>query len=305
VNTTTRSALTATVLCLGLLACGKNDGAAAEAAAEKQAHEAAMADLKQPVALIAGYAPYAKYPDNPDKYFPARHPDYEKSTLCAANEIRYAANKARQKLETSSAKATVDLQAALGALTQACAEADDTDKLAKCGASIKALDAALAKTSAAAAALGVAGSYPRVAPESVTDEAKKAMATFLKARGPGDAEKAFVAKRSDSAVSPTDLSSSCEAAQAAAGDAADAYEKADEPIRLVAATRKMAMDSQCRRISEIINLSRDLGECKAKKKMKTPDCKTVCGKVKNWVDDGFPAAAFAPLEKDYTDQCKG
>ncbi len=287
------------------MACGKgDDGAAAEAAAEKKAHEAAIADLKQPIALIAAYSPYARYPEHPDKFFPARHPDYEKSTLCAANEIRYAANKARQKLEVNPAKATQDLQAALRTVTQACADADEPDKLTKCGDSIKGLDAALDKTGAAAAAMGVAGKYPRVAPDAVTDEAKTYMATFLKARGPGDAEKAFVEKRNDPKLTPGDISAACDAAQAAAGDAAMTYEKADEPIRLVAVTRKMALDSQCRRIAELQNLSRDLLECKNKKKAKTPECKNTCGKVKTWIDDGFPAAAFAPIEKDFADICK-
>jgi hypothetical protein len=302
VNTITRSALPVLALVLGVAACGKGDnGAAAEAEAEKKAHEAAIADLKQPIALIAGYSPFARYPENPDKYFPARHPDYEKSTLCAANEIRYAANKARQKLEVSSANATKELQEALRGVTGACADAEDPDKLVKCTAAVKALDASLEKTGAAAAALGVPGKYPRVAPESVTEEAKTAMASFLRARGPGPNEKAFVEKRNDGKASPADVIAACESAQADAASAAMSYEKAVEPIRLVAATRKMAMDSQCRRLGEIDGLRKDLSDCK--KKPKSADCKVVCGKIKIWVEDGFPAAAFAPVTKDYEDIC--
>jgi hypothetical protein len=304
VRTTTRRTLPGLLLALGLAACGKGDNAgAAEGEAEKKAHEAAIADLKQPIALIAGYTPYARYPENPDKYFPVRHPDLEKSTLCAANEIRYAANKARQKLEVSSANATKDLQNALRTVTQDCAEADEPGKLVKCAAALKGLDASLEKASAAAAAMGVAAKYPRVAPESVTDEARTAMATFLKARGPGANEKAFAEKRSDPKLTPTDVIAACQAAQDDANAAAQTYEKADEPIRLVAVTRKMAIDSQCRRMGELDGLRNDMTGCKDKKKAKTTECKIVCGKVKTWIDDGFPAAAFVPVTSQYTDTC--
>jgi hypothetical protein len=296
---------TAGALLSPALGCGKGSGDAGSGAdgadAEKKAHEAAIADLKQPVAIMAAYSPYAKYPDNPDKYFPARHPDYEKSTLCAANEIRYAANKARQKLETSSASATKDLQDALRGVTGACADADDQDKLAKCTGALKALDASLDKANQAASAMGVTAKYPRIAPESVTDDARNAMASFLKARGPGANEKAFVEKRSDPKVAPADVIAACQSADDDASAAAQQFEKADEPIRLVAATRKMAMDSQCRRMGEIDALAKDLAACK--KKPKSADCKVVCGKTKIWVDDGFPAAAFAPVAKDYEEVC--
>ena len=304
-NPRPRIASSALLLALTVAACGKgDDGAAAAVAAEKAAHETAITDLKQPVALISGYSPYARYPESPGKYFPARHPDLEKSTLLAANETRYAANKARQKLEAVSSKATEALQAALSAVTQACADADEPGKLTKCTDSVKALDGALEKTGAAATALGVAGKYPRIAPESVTDEARTAMATFLKARGPGGNEKSFADKRSDPKLTPADITTACQTAQDDAAAAAQTYEKADEPIRLVAATRKMAMDSQCRRIGEITNLARDLDECKKKTKAKSTECKVICGKVKVWVDDGFPAAAFEPIAKDFADICK-
>ncbi len=302
----TRSALAGLVLALaltsGLGGCGKGQNPADEqAAAEKSAHEAAIADLKQPIAIIAAYVPYARYPEGTDKYTPQRHPDLDKSTLAAANEIRYAANKARQKLEVSSANATKDLQGALKAVTEACADAVEPGTLTKCAGTVKALDAALEKTGAAAAAMGVAGKYPRVAPESVTDEARAAIAPFLKAKGPAAAETAYVAKRSDPKASPADVMGACQAAQGDADDAARNFEKADEPIRLVAVTRKMARDSQCRRLDELQNLGKDLIDCR--KKTKSTECRIVCGKVKNWIDDGLPAAAFTPVEKDYADIC--
>jgi hypothetical protein len=298
------SALVAAVAVAAALGgCGKGDKpeVTGERDGEKHAHEAAIADLRQPIALIAGYTPYAHYPENPDKYFPVRHPDWEKSTLLAANEIRYAANKARQKLEASSAEATKGVQAALGAVTGACADADDPDKLAKCTAAVTGLDAALEKASTVASVMGVTGKYPRIAPDSVTDEARTAMASFLKARGPGPNEKTFIEKRSDAKATPAEVMAACQSADDDASSAAQAFQKADEPVRLVAATRKMALDSQCRRLGEIDGLAKELAGCR--KKPKSADCKATCGKMKIWVDDGFPAAAFAPVAKDFADIC--
>jgi hypothetical protein len=307
VNTTSRTALPnaltvlSLALALGLVACGKAAPVESAADGQKKAHEAAVADLKQPIALIAAYAPYARYPDSTDKYAPARHPDLDKSTLCAANEIRYAANKARQKLEVSSSDATKDVQTALGAVTAACADASEPGSITKCADAVTALDASLAKTAAAATALGVAGKYPRVAPESVTDEAKASIASFLKAKGPGASDKAYADKRADPKASAGDVIAACQAAQGDASQGAQVFEKADEPIRLIAATRKMSLDSQCRRLDEVQSLSKDLSDCR--KKAKSTECKIVCGKTKNWIDDGLPAATFAPIAKDYADIC--
>ena len=250
--TPSRHALAAALLVLAAAGCGNKDKEAAhdEANTEKMAHEAAIAVLKQPIALIAGYSPYARFPEPTGKFFPARHIDLDKSTLCAANEIRYAANQARQKLEVSRANATKDIQAALRGVTGACAEADEAEKLGKCADAVKALDIALERASSAAAAMGVGAKYPRVAPEAVTVEARAAMASFLKARGPSANESAFVQKRNDPSASPADVLAACQSAQEAADAAAQAYEKADEPIRLVAVTRKMALDTQCRRLGE-------------------------------------------------------
>jgi hypothetical protein len=166
---------------------------------------------------------------------------------------------------------------------------------------VKALDASLEKTGAAAAAMGVAGKYPRIAPDSVTPEAQAAIAPYLRARGPGAAEKAYVEKRQDPKASVADVIAACQAAQVDADAAASAFEKADEPIRLTAATRKMARDSQCRRLGELEGLNKDLVDCK--KKAKSTECKIVCGKVKGWIEEGLPAAAFTPIQKEYTDIC--
>ena len=291
------------LLALCLAGCGKGNAVDEGAESAKKAHAAAITALKQPIALISVYAPYAKYPDGVDKYAPQRHSDLDKSTECAANEMRYAANKAKQRLEVDADAATKDLQAALGAVTGACADATEPGSLTKCTAAIAALDASLDKTGAAAAALGVAGKYPRVGPDAVTDEAKAAIAPFLRAKGPGDNEKAYVAKRSDPKASVLDVQNACASADGDAAAAMSAFEKADEPIRMVAVTRKLALDSQCRRLDEILNLSKDVAGCSKKAKAKTTECKIVCGKAKNALEVGLPAAVFASMATDVGDIC--
>src|SRR5215471_18169973 len=94
--------LVVVALTLGSTACPKGGDDESGPAADKKAHEAAINDVREPVALISAYQPFTRYPEDKDKYSPKRKPDLERSTACAANEIRFAANKARQKLETSS-----------------------------------------------------------------------------------------------------------------------------------------------------------------------------------------------------------
>lgn len=283
------------------LGCKGGSETEAQAAAEKKALEAAATEVKQPVGVIAAYLPHLRQPARKEKYAPKRGSDVEKATLYAANEIRYAANGAKQKIERNSAASTKDLIAALQTIAGACAEASDDEKLEKCAAAVGALDAALQKTEAAGAAAGVTTKYPRVAPEAITEEAKKAIAPFLKARGPGAAETAYQAKRSDAAVSMSDVISACQAAADETDGVSRAYEKADEPIRIIAVTHKMSVDSQCNGLKAAEAIHKDVNDCR--KKAKSSECKIVCAKAKTVLDDGIPAAAFAPLEKDYAEIC--
>lgn len=286
-----------------LAACGKGKDENGEAEAEKKAHESAIADLKQPIALISVYAPFVSYPpESKDKYFPKRHTDLEQSTQTAANEVRYAANKAKQTLEVSSAKATVDLQGALKNVTTSCADAVEPEMLDKCNAALKALDASLEKTQAAATAMGVAGKYPRIGPDAVTPEAKKAIDPFLRSKGPTDADKAYAQKRADAGASVADVITACQAAMNDASSAASTFEKAEESIRLIAVKRKMSMDSQCHILEVVQGLQKDVNDCRKKPKNNT-DCKVVCGKAKNVLDEGVPAAAFQSLQTDFNDVC--
>jgi hypothetical protein len=166
---------------------------------------------------------------------------------------------------------------------------------------VVALDAALGKASAALTAAGSAAKFRRIAPDAITDEAKKAIAPFLRALGPGPTEQAYFAKRSDEKASFDDVSSACQAAADEAAKVGAAFEHADEPLRLVAVTHKLSLDSQCRVLNETDGQRKDLADCK--KKAKSTECKVVCSKVRTRIEEGLPAAVFANMEQDANKIC--
>lgn len=291
--------LAAVAVALGLFpACKGNDEAALAAAAEKAAQEKAAADLKEPVALIAAYNPYLRPAASTDKYLPKRRPDEDRATTFVGEEIRHAANKARQTLSGDS-PVVKDLVAALTPITASCAGVEDPEASAKCADAITKLDEALKKAEAAS---NGAVKFPRVAPESVTADAKKAIEPFLRAKGPGPAGKTYAEKRGDPKASFDDVSGACQAALGEADAAQAAFEKAAEPLRLIAVTRKMSMESQCNLLTATDTLRKEVNECR--KKAKSAECKVSCGKAKARVEDGIPAAALESLAKDVADICK-
>ena len=285
-----------------LAACGNNNAENAKAEAEKKAMDAAAASLAEPVGLLSAYQPHLAPPAEKDKYFPQRHPDLDRAMAAAATEIRHAANAARQAVERAAAEGTKDLETALKGVTVACTDATETEALAKCATAVKALDAALEKTDTARTAAGAATKFPRIAPESITPNAKKSLDKFLKAKGNSAADIEFVKKRSDPGVMSQDVIGACQAAVAEADKTQTEYERAEEHIRLIAVTHKMALESQCGRLGNADTMQKDVAGCK--KKAKTPECKVVCGKAKALIDDGVPAAAFEPLAKEYTEVCE-
>lgn len=301
VRQTNRIALIAAALGIALVAgagCKGEDKEAAAAAAEKAAQEKAAADLKQPVAVIAAYLPYLKPAPSTDKYIPKRRPDEDRATTFVAEEIRHAANKARQTLSGDS-PVVKDLVAALTPITASCASVEDPEAAGKCEATVKALDEALKKAEGAS---NGAVKFPRIAPESVTPEAKKEIEPFLRAKGPGPAGKTYAEKRADPKAAFADVASACQAAQDEASDAAAAFEKAAEPLRLIGVTRKMSMESQCTGLNAVEQLRKDVNDCR--KKAKSTECKVTCSKAKAKVEDGVPAAVLSPLEKDVAEICK-
>lgn len=284
------------------LGAGACNGTAAEADAgnpDKAALEAAAKLLVQPVALIAAYQPYLRAPESKDAYAPRRRNDLQKAGAYAAGEIRFAATGARQKLDPT--PVTKDVFAALGEISKVCADAAESSAFDVCNAAVQALDAALVKAGAAASAAGVAGKLPRVAPEAVTDEARKAITPFQKALQPAPAELAYFAKRGDEKASFNDVIAACQSAGEEAAVMMKGFEHADEPLRLVAVTHKLSIDSQCHTLEATEPLRKDLADCK--KKAKSSECKIVCAKVRTRIEEGIPAATFAALEQDANTLC--
>lgn len=281
--------------------CG-GSGVDEKAEAEKKALDAAAASLAEPIGLISAFQPHLAPPDDKVKYAPKRHADLDRAMGAAANEIRHAANAARQNVERAGAAGTKDLEAALKGVTAVCTDTQEPEVVAKCRAAVTALDAALQKAEATRTTAGAATKIPRIAPESITPAAKKAVDSFLKARGSGPAEAAFVAKRADPNASASDVIAACQAAGSEAEETQKQFERAEEPIRLVAVTHKMAIDSQCSKLGAAETLRKEVGECK--KKAKSSECKVTCGKAKVMIDDGVPAATFEPFAKEYAEICE-
>jgi hypothetical protein len=235
-------------------------------------------------------------PDGKDKYAPKRYPEYERAAQAASNEIRYAANGARQNLPSDGGQTMKDLEKSLLSVATGCADAQDEDAFKKCETNVRALDAALGKASSS----GV--TFPRIAPASITPKATAATAKLARTRGPGPAEKAYIDKRGDAAAKIDDVVAACQAASGEGDDIAREFEKADEPIRLVAVTHKMSLDSQCGQLNAIDALRKTVEGCK--KTPKKPECVDACGKAKARVEEGLPAAALSPMEKTVADVCK-
>ena len=280
----------------GVFGCNGNAGADADAGSpDKAALEAAAKLLVQPVALIAAYRPYLHAPEAKDTYAPKRRNDLQKAGSCAAGEIRFAATGVRQKLD-SSAAATKEIGGALAEISRVCADAAEQSAFDLCDAAVQALDGALVKAGAAAAAAGAAGKLPRVSTDAVTDEAKKAIGPFLKALKPGPAELAYFTKRGDDKAAFNDVLSACQGASEEAAGMAKGFEHADEPLRLIAVTHKLSIDSQCNTLNATDPMRKDLSDCR--KKAKSSECKVVCAKVRTRIEEGIPAAVFATLEQD-------
>ncbi len=281
--------------------CKGKDEAAEKAAAEKKALEAALVVVGKYVPLISVYLPYTADPGASEKFATKRRSDMQRATEQAATEIRHAANGARQRVDVN-VPTTKALSEAFAAVATACTDANEQPKLDGCTAKVKALDEALGKFEDACRAAGLTAKVPRVGPAAITDDAKKAIASYVKARGPGKAEAAFLAKCADEKATVSAVIEACRAAATEAEQIADGYEKAEESIRILSATHKMSIGAQCNALGGIEVAQKEVVDCK--KKPTTPECSISCAKVKTVLDDGIPAAAFASLPKEYADTCE-
>lgn len=281
--------------------CKSKDDPAEKAAAEKKALEAGLPIVNKAVSFISVYLPYTADPGATEKFAGKRRNEMQRATEQAATEIRHAANGARQRLDQDvpSTKALAD---AFAAVSTACTDANEQSKLDGCTAKVKALDEALGKFEAACTAATVSAKVPRVGPAAITEDAKKAIAPYQKSRGPGAAESAYYAKRADEKASLASVIEACRAAVSEMEVIADGYEKAEEPIRVLSATHKMSLESQCNNLSATETVQKEVAECK--KKPNTPECSLACGKAKTILDEGIPAAAFGTLAKEHADICE-
>jgi hypothetical protein len=253
--------------------------------------------LKEPLALIAGYKAFIVPPDTKDKYVPKRRPVYDRSAAAASNEIRAAANDARQKIPSTAGPVGADITKALNDTAGACADAADDDAFKKCVDAVNALDDALGKAQTAS---GV--NFGKVATAAPTDASKKTVGRLEKAKGPGPAEKVFFEKRADPSASAKDVIAACQTAAAEVDAVWNQYEKAEAPIHDTAIVHKQNIDAQCHRMEGLGDLQTTVTECK--KSPKKPDCITACGKAKAEIEEGVPAAAFETLTKAVADSCK-
>jgi hypothetical protein len=165
--------LALSIATLGLVACGGGGDATAGSTGGDDGAKAALAkvadNLKEPLALIAGYKPFI-VPPVPAKYVPKRRPVYDKAAAAASNEIRATANDARQKIPSTAGPVGADVTKALNDTAGACADAADDDAFKKCLEAVDALDAALGKAQTTS---GV--NFGKVATATPTEASKKSV----------------------------------------------------------------------------------------------------------------------------------
>ena len=283
--------------------CGEKEGGG-----DKEAFEKAISETKEKIALISVYRPYLDKP-KVEKYDPEKRTDLDRMVTFAANEVRHAANGASQRLARSKSEALKPLADAFTAVAKTCAEVEGDEAAAVCKGEVAKLEKALADSSDKAKAAGATGTFSVIGEGSIDDGAKKAVADFLTALGPGEQEKKYLAMRRDESVKPDDLAAACDAAAMEAGTTMTTVKAlGNEEVHKVAAHHKAAVDGQCVRMKELAALVATLDGCREKvdkkEKFDEAECKLACSKVKGRVDRGIPAAPFERLVKDQEGLCK-
>ncbi|MBW2523306.1 MAG: hypothetical protein JRI23_03985 [Deltaproteobacteria bacterium] len=309
-----RSALASAGLALCVLAAcnGKEGGQTTD---QKKDYETAIAELKEPVATIAIYQPFLTEPD-PGKYPPKRRSNVDEAMFQAANEIRHAANRARQVGARTGSVVANELTQPFLDVAKACAAPEEPAHVARCKKAVEKLDGELAKMAAKSMAAGVTTKFPRVASEHVTDKAKKAAEWYMKAKGPSETEKKYRATRVSDKAEVQELIMSCRAAEGEANTVMLTLEKKDETLHKLAAKHKIAVEAECNRLNFVANTHDEINNCredpdkpapklsKEEKEEKEKKCKLACANGRKIVTDGIPAAAFKKLETDYKEVCE-
>ncbi|HHH27642.1 MAG TPA: hypothetical protein ENK57_04765 [Polyangiaceae bacterium] len=296
-QTKTKLALTALFL---LAACNGKEGGD-----DKAAYEEAIKEVTPKLGIISAFKPHLDKP-KPRKYDPEKRTDLDRAVTFAANEVRHAANGAAQRIARSKFEAVKALAKPFEEVAKACADVEGDEAAAKCKETVLALEKALADANDKAKAAGATTTFPPLAEASITDEAKKLLAQYDEARGPGEQEKKYLAMRRDESAKPADLAAACDAAAAEAGATFNQYKASgNEELHKVSAHHKAAVDGQCNRVKEQAGTIEVLEACKKEEGApEEAECKLACSKAKGRIEKGIPAAPFERMKKDYEDVCE-
>jgi hypothetical protein len=295
--------------------CGGGEGAGPS---PKQSYEQAIAELTEPVGLVAAFRPHLDEAElGLGRYTPRRRADEVRVRFYAANEIRHAANVARQRRPMSSV--TQSLVPALEQISIVCADADEPSDLDKCRERVLELDKLLADHERKAVEAGAQGKLPRVAPAFVTAAAKTALARFQRAAGPSDAERKYLAMYADTSVTADPLIASCDAVAAEADGVFRELERAGDPdLQKLGAIHKLAVEAQCNRLKAVDGLAKGLADCadkldkkpgqkpptKEEREAQERACIDLCANVATLVREGVPAAAFEFIKEKQSPTCE-
>ncbi len=296
------------VVCGALMALGLALPGCAEekedpAAKERAGYAATLGETKELVGVVAAYLPYLDAKPADGKYAPKRRADLDRGATYAANGIRGAANRARQKLQASSSESSKALAEPFVAITRACQDADGEEALGKCKAAVTTLDKALEEAGKKAAAVGVTEKFPRVSAEFIGELGNKELAPLLIAMGIGaKSEDTYFAKLADEKAAVRDVYDACKTAETDAEGKTRELEKVNDELRKVAAVHEQTLEGQCVRLNRTDMTWQELEPCK--KDTKKDECKLACGKARAIVKEGVPAAAFAKLADDVGELCK-
>ena len=191
-------------------------------------------------------------------------------------------------------------------VAKTCANVEGDEAAGKCKETVLALEKALTDANEKAKAAGAATTFPPIAEATVTEDAKKLLAQYDEARGPGEQEAKYLAMRLDESAKPMDLAAACDAAAAEAGVTFNQYKASgNEELHKVSAHHKAAVDGQCNRIKEQAGTIEVLEACKKEEGApEEAECKLACSKAKGRMAKGLPAAPFERMKKDYEEVCE-
>jgi hypothetical protein len=269
----------------------------------KQDYEDAIAELTEPVALMAVYLPYLERPKAEGKYDPRpKARDMPNRSERAANAIRFAATGARQRAKSPVTKALKD---ALNTVARDCTEALEDAPLAKCKQAINSLDAELEKTGKAASEAGATGKMPRINADAITDRAKKELEYYAKALGPTPKEAALLKNLEKADADVMQMMTDCrEAEEEQKAVTAATFENKDEDLRKLSVVHMFAIAATCLKLERVEALRNELVPCKEKKNKETPECVLACSKAKNLTAEGMPAAALETFPGQHKETCE-